>query len=314
MNLLLVDAHSLGYFCQQGATLTVGERQVQAIFGMLRNIRKYCRELNARPYVLWDGEPVKRTNFYSGYKSKRSDNPKLKEMRVEFRQQRDDIKLMLSMLGVRQLIAHDGEADDLAGILSRKFKDAPDVEHIYLYTGDNDWLTLLDEKVSLVNVRKDEITKLAFLGEKTGFQTPRQFLEYKALVGDKSDEIDGVGGIGETGAIELISECGSVIEFVKKARTGEITVDDFKGRGRKRYFALANNEFNAKAGMGMLDIFKRNVKLMNLSDPEMMPENIEVIAPKFDEEAFEEKCRELNFRSILDEIEVFVMPFKRFCL
>lgn len=312
MNLLLVDAHSLGYFCQQGATLTAGGRQVQAIFGMLRNIRKYCRELNARPYVLWDGEPIKRTAFYPKYKGKRSDNPKLKEMRIQFRQQRDDIKLMLSLLGIRQLVAHDGEADDLAGMLCRRFKSH--VEHIYLYTGDNDWLTLLDDNVSLLNVRKDEITRLSYLGEKTGLQTPRQYLEFKALVGDKSDEIDGVGGIGESGALELLNECGSVIEFVKKARSGEITVDDFKGRGRRKYFALANNEFNKKVEMGMLDIFRRNVKLMNLADLEMMPENIETIPPRYDEAEFENKCLELSFQSIVDEIEVFVTPFKRFCL
>ena len=311
MKLLLIDAHSLGYFTQQGTSLSVAGRQVQSIYGTIKNIRKYVQTLKATPIMLWDGKPTKRSELYAGYKGKRSTNPQLQEMRQEFRQQKDDIKLMLSQLGVRQLIAEDGEADDLAGMLVDKYKAK--AEHIYLYTGDGDWLQLLDDNVTMIPIRDPKLLGIDMLGEKTGYSNVKQFLEAKALTGDKSDEIDGVGGIGEKGAMELLTEFGSVIEFVKKVRSGEVTVDDLTSRSRKKFIALANNDYNEKCGMGMLEVFKRNLQLMDLNNKTMMPDTITAIPNTKDHDAFLSKCRELAFKSFLEDDEVFLIPFNRYC-
>lgn len=79
----------------------------------------------------------------------------------------------------------------------------PTVDHIYLLTGDGDWLQLVRENVSWVSLREDAKHKqvnFEQFAELTGLPTPRAFLEAKALQGDTSDNIKGVGGIGDGGA------------------------------------------------------------------------------------------------------------------
>ncbi|HII0095704.1 TPA: 5'-3' exonuclease H3TH domain-containing protein, partial [Klebsiella pneumoniae] len=55
MNYLLVDGNSLGYYHQQSDKLHNGEMEVQAVFGFVKNVRRYASILHARPMILWDG-------------------------------------------------------------------------------------------------------------------------------------------------------------------------------------------------------------------------------------------------------------------
>ena len=306
---ILFDAHSLGYYSQQGAKLISNGRQVQSIFGFVRTVRRYAKMLDAMPIVLWDGDPIARKQLYPAYKAKRKSNPQTAEMRKQFKQQKDDIKAMITAMGITQIIAIDGEADDLAAMVKNKLKSK--AEHIFVYTGDKDWYQLIDDTTSMISMRDDRIIKNCHFGEVTGFATVEQFIQSKALHGDQSDEISGVGGIGEKGAFELITEFNDVVNFVKKVRAGEVTIADLTSRSRKKFIALAHNEFNDKDKLGMLEIFKRNLRLMDLNNIEMHPTQKTVINGNLDFEQFSELCHRLSFLSIIEHGEAFLHPFKR---
>lgn len=305
---ILFDAHALGYYAQQGAKLIYNGRQVQSIFGFIRTVRRYAVLLEAKPIILWDGEPIARKALYPSYKEKLNIAPQSQEMRKQFRQQKDDIKQLITLMGIGQIIAIDGEADDLAAMLKEKL--LPAAEHIYLYTGDRDWLQLIDDKTSMISMRDDRIIKACHFCEETGYSTSEQFIQSKALHGDTSDEISGVGGIGEKGAMELITEFGDVVSFIKQVRAGKVTIDDLTSRSRKKFIALSDNAFNKKQKLGMLEIFKRNLQLMDLSNTDMHPKEKTVLHGKLDSVLFSEHCHRLNFLSITEDVNAFLRPFR----
>jgi 5'-3' exonuclease len=167
----------------------------------------------------------------------------------------------------------------LAGILKKRYVASKDVEHIYLLTADSDWIQLVDEKVTWVSLREDAKHKrinIEAFPELTGYPTPRGYLEGKALQGDKSDNIQQVGGIGDKGAMDLINEYGSIVTLVKGICDGSIVMD--KGRNKTAVNNLAKNAFNEKTGCRMLEAFMRNIKLMDLIDTKFAPESWRLFA------------------------------------
>ncbi|MDC9581911.1 5'-3' exonuclease H3TH domain-containing protein [Xenorhabdus sp. PR6a] len=309
MNLLLVDAHSQGYYHQQSAaTLKVGDMETQAIYNTLRSVKRLASIQKARVVILWDGKTVKRNAIYADYK-KREPNPDMEAMKEKFKLQRPYIQKAFSYLGVEQFIAEDGEADDLAGLLVSTEKDK--YEHIYLLSGDGDYKQLVDENVSFINQRNDSILRLDKFFEDTGYHTPLAFIQGKALQGDTSDTIPGVGGIGEKGAKEFLAEYGSVAEIRRVVLSGE---ELMKSRSCKAFEKLSRNEFNEKQGMGMIDIFKRNLQLMMLRGCPLKPDTITPIPMEYDPEKLRQLMLELNFQTILEDLEVFLTPFERYGL
>ncbi|MBD0905732.1 exonuclease [Klebsiella grimontii] len=315
MNILIIDGNSLGYYHQQQPKkLHSGDMETQAIFGFITNMRRYASLMKARPIVLWDGFSDARRSFYPEYKANRDDNSEMKKMKEGFAIQKPLIKKAITALGVDQITALDGEADDLAGILKKRYEANKDIEHIYLLTADSDWIQLVDEKVTWISLREDakhkRITMEAF-SELTGYPNQRGFLEGKALQGDKSDNIQQVGGIGEKGAMDLISEYGSMVTLVKGICDGSIVMD--KGRNKTAVNNLAKNAFNEKTGCRMLEAFMRNIKLMDLIDTKFAPQKLEVIRGEQSLETFKQICMQLSFQSILGDLEVFVVPFVKRC-
>lgn len=314
MNYLFIDGNSLGYYHYKTEVLRCGEMETQAIFGFLKNMRKYSSILNSKPVVLWDGFSDRRRDFYPEYKANRDEDPEMKEMKAGFALQKPWIQKIVNSLGVSQLVAEDGEADDLAGMLVKKYKANPNVEHIYLLTADSDWLQLVDEKVTWVSLREDAKHKrinYEMFVEITGYPTPKAFLEGKALQGDTSDNICQVGGIGEKSAKDLLMEYGSIVNVVSGIKDGSIVID--KGRYKTAVNNLAKNAFNEKTKCRMLEAFLRNIKLMNLIDTQFPPTKINLIRGESDFEKFKNICRELNFRSIEEDIDVFIIPFRKHC-
>ncbi|PHM52348.1 5'-3' exonuclease H3TH domain-containing protein [Xenorhabdus hominickii] len=309
MNLLLVDAHSQGYYHQQSAAeLKVGDMEVQAIFNTLRSVKRNASIMKARVIVLWDGEPVKRNTLFPEYKT-RAPSADMDAMKAKFKAQRPIIQQAFSYLGVEQLIAEDGEADDLAGLIVGHEK--ANYDHIYLLSGDGDWKQLVDENVSFINQRDDTILRLDGFFEDTGFHTPLAFVQGKALQGDSSDTIPGVGGIGDKGAREFLAEYGSVAEIRKIVLSGG---ELMKNRARNSFIKLANDEFNEKLGMGMMDAFKRNLTLMMLRGCPLKPDTIKSIPASYNPEKVRQLFLEYNFHSILDDLDVFLTPFHRYGL
>ena len=117
-------------------------------------------------------------------------------------------KELVKMLGFNIIEIEGYEADDVIGTVSRF---ANENLHSYVLTGDRDSLQLINDNTSvvLVKTKEDVIYNPQKFIEEYGI-TPIQYIDVKAIMGDSSDNIPGINGIGEKGAFKLISEYGSL--------------------------------------------------------------------------------------------------------
>jgi 5'-3' exonuclease len=327
---LLVDGNALGYAWQQATKLTSGSQPTQAAYGMLIDMRTLRQDYpGATPLVLWDGRAEWRFALHPDYKSNRRSTPERVAMKEAYASQKPYIQGLLRHLGIRQITAFTHEADDLAGHFVRKLSVDPR-HRIGCITGDGDWLQFVRRNVFWRDMRDGSrlVTARNFY-EWTGCRTPLQFLERKCLMGDSSDVISGVGGIGEKGAIELIATFGSVREFWRQCDSGaykpKSKAEKSLWRGecehdKEAWAALyAGDPTDAKAlkkhqdawpGQGRA-IFRRNFQLMQLlkvTPPN--PADIHVDKGCFDPEAFAAICEELAFASILKQLDAYLDHFK----
>ncbi len=127
----------------------------------------------------------------------------------ELAQQLPKVKEILSALGVRVIGLPGFEADDILGSVSKLFKDAGG--EAYLLSGDRDILQLISDGVTVrfSSMRETVNYDRALFLENYGVEPPR-LTDIKALMGDSSDNIKGVPGIGEKTALSLIREYGSL--------------------------------------------------------------------------------------------------------
>jgi DNA polymerase-1 len=119
------------------------------------------------------------------------------------------IREILGALGVAVLSKPGYEADDIMGIMSRQFESAG--EQTLLVTGDRDMFQLITGNVSVLYAKNggDVLYTEDTIWEKYGVK-PAQLVDVKALMGDASDNIPGVAGIGEKTALRLIQQYGSI--------------------------------------------------------------------------------------------------------
>ena len=150
--------------------------------------------------------PTFRHKSYEEYKANR------KGMADELRMQVEPLKKMVDAYGIERVEFEGYEADDIIGTLSKLAENADDFETM-IVTGDKDALQLASQKTA-VYITKKGITDLERYTdeeviEKYGL-TPLEFIDLKALMGDKSDNIKGVAGIGEKTGIKLLQEYKSI--------------------------------------------------------------------------------------------------------
>lgn len=338
---ILVDGNSVGYAAHHATKLRSGDLETQAIFGFIRSMRdQFWRFPTAGLMVLWDGRADWRYELHPDYKSNRDDTPEKRREREAYKEQRPYIARALACLGVTQMTAYDREADDLAGLMTGRLTSAG--QEVDLMTGDEDWLQLLRKGVTWRDPRNhDKVITIDNLLDMTGYATPYAFLEGKALQGDSSDVISGVGGIGETGAPLFLAEHGSIRRFWQRCEAGEIAPANkaqmrlWKGRSpktrdewiadfsyerdpahddekhRKAEARALKKHTDAWPGQGR-DIFERNLRLMQLLRPMPLDSSkLEVNKGKFDREAFTDFCAELGFSSVIKTMDNFLLPFER---
>ena len=129
----------------------------------------------------------------------------------------------LDALNVIHYEAHGVEADDICGTIA-KMAGKQGYE-VMVYTSDKDYLQLVDDHITVNLIKKglsdiNPITPASMM-EQYGF-TPLQIIDYKGLRGDSSDNLPGIPGVGEKGAVKLISEYGSFDEIIAAAKDGRI--------------------------------------------------------------------------------------------
>ena len=177
------------------------------ILGYLTMFFKMQEEFNATYVIATFDRKAKtfRHLEYSNYKSGR------KSMPNELFEQLEPLKEILKVMNINIFELDGFEADDLIGTLSRIYEEEG-FEPI-IVTGDKDALQL-SSSITKVIITKKGITDKEVYNEEKMIEvygvTPTEFIDVKAIMGDKSDNIPGVSGIGEKGAISLIKEFKSI--------------------------------------------------------------------------------------------------------
>ena len=176
-----------------------------AVYGMINIIYRQVESL-APDYcvVAFDLKaPTFRHKMYSEYKANRKGMPEELAVQLPY------AKKCMEYLGYRVLTCEGYEADDILGTLSRAAGE--EGVHAYILTGDRDSLQLINDNVSVLLVKTKETLEYdgkLFLD--TYGVTPDVFVDVKALMGDSSDNIPGVAGIGEKTAFKLIGDFGNM--------------------------------------------------------------------------------------------------------
>lgn len=207
--ILVIDGNSIinrAFYGVRPLTTKSG-KHTNAIFGMVNII---SRQLDAiKPdyaAVAFDLKaPTFRHKMYTEYKAGR--NPTPEELLSQF----DDAKECLAYMGLHVLEVPGYEADDIQGTVASMALTADEETESYILTGDRDLLQLICPKISVLLAGNSDthLMKRDEFFTKYGIE-PEEFVDMKALMGDSSDNIPGVAGVGEKTAQGLISAFGSL--------------------------------------------------------------------------------------------------------
>ncbi|MBO7170990.1 MAG: DNA polymerase I [Clostridia bacterium] len=207
-NILVVDGNSIlnrAFYGIRPLTTKEG-KHTHAIYGMLNILLRHLEGL--KPDYAAVAFDLKAPNFrklrFPYYKEGRHPTP------PELLSQFDDAKECLRLLGFHTLELEGYEADDILGTVAAMAKAETDV-HAYVLSGDRDLLQLIDDDTTVLLATTGETIsydEAAFVA-KYGIPSA-EFVDLKALMGDSSDNIPGVPGVGEKTAIKLIDEFHSL--------------------------------------------------------------------------------------------------------
>ncbi len=280
--LILVDGFSL-LFRAYYATAYTGNLMrnskglhTNMIFGFANMMRKLMQEDFSHILIAFDaGKKTFRHDMFSEYKAGRSETP------PELIEQIPYAKQYVDLLGIKRYQKDFFEADDIIGTLAKKAET--EGYKVEIYTGDKDLLQLSTELVT-VNITKRGISEVEaytpqFLMNKMEI-TPSQVVDLKGLMGDKSDNLPGIPGVGEKTAVKLLKQYDT-LEGVFEHK------DEIKGKlGEK----VRDNEDIARLCKKMATI---------LQDGEF---DVAVADTKFDgydQEKLNEFYREVEFRAFI---------------
>ena len=228
--LLILDGNSIVNRAFYGIKLLTNSEGLytNAIYGFLSILFKYIDEVSPeRICIAFDvSAPTFRHEMYDGYKAQR------KGMPDELRQQMPILKEVLAAMNISTLMLAGYEADDIIGTVSHDC-EARDIE-CNILTGDKDDLQLASDKtvIKLIITKQGSTITTDYnaeaVAEKYGV-TPQQYLDVKGLMGDPSDNIPGVMGIGEKTAFDLVRRFGGIDEIY-----GNLDCIDIKDGVRKK--------------------------------------------------------------------------------
>ncbi|MFZ2458903.1 MAG: DNA polymerase I [Streptococcus suis] len=211
------------------------------------------------------GKTTFRTEMFADYKAGRAKTPD------EFREQFPFIRQMLDAMGIKHYELSQYEADDIIGTLDKMAERTDIPFDVTIVSGDKDLIQLTDEN-TVVEISKKGVAEFeeftpAYLMEKMGI-TPTQFIDLKALMGDKSDNIPGVTKIGEKTGLKLLTEFGSLegiyehIDSMKASKMKENLIADKEKAFLSR--TLATIDTQAPIEIGLDDIVYQGPRIEEL--------------------------------------------------
>ena len=219
--ILVIDGNSIinrAFYGVRPLTTKSG-KHTNAIFGMVNIISRQLDTIKPDyAAVAFDLKaPTFRHKMYSEYKAGRHPTPE------ELLSQFDDAKECLRLMGLHVLELPGYEADDIQGTVANMAHTAKEETESYILSGDRDLLQLIDTKISvlLAGNNDTQLIKRDEFFAKYGIE-PEEFVDMKALMGDSSDNIPGVAGVGEKTAQGLISSFGSLDGIYENIDSQEI--------------------------------------------------------------------------------------------
>ncbi|WP_017549080.1 DNA polymerase I [Salinicoccus carnicancri] len=208
--LILIDGNSVAFRAFYGLPLLSNQSglHTNAIFGYARLLEKIIKDEKPTHFlVAFDaGKSTFRHRQYEEYKGGRQKMP------PELGEQLAPIRRLIDAYGIKRYEIEEFEADDIIGTLSRQ-ADADKGFKTIIITGDRDLTQLASDSTVIYYTKKGisdiDLYNPDFIEEKYGLK-PLQIIDLKGLMGDKSDNIPGVPGVGEKTALKLLAEYGTV--------------------------------------------------------------------------------------------------------
>lgn len=274
--MVLIDGNSLlnRAFYATPVFMTREGVPTNGVFGFIKLMFKIIKDIKPE-YMITTFDlhaPTFRHLMYDGYKAGR------KKMPEELCAQIPILKECLSMMNICICEKEGFEADDLIGTLSGKF----DV-HSIIYTGDRDSYQLVSENTDVYYTKRGVSDILHLNAENfteiTGL-LPRQIIDLKSLMGDKSDNIPGVTGIGEKSAMELIGKYDNLDNIYAH-------IDEIKGSLNKKLTACKEQAFMSRTLATIKLDVPLDISLLNCRVPDKFSADVR------------QKFVELEFKSLL---------------
>ena len=215
--IVIIDGNSLinrAYYAVQRPMMTSDGTYTQGVYGFINMLTRISKDYEPDYMaVAWDLKaPTFRHKEYKEYKAGRHKMP------IELAMQLPIMKEVLSAMNIKSLELEGYEADDIIGTLARESEETG-LEPLII-TGDKDALQLATEKTKVL-ITKKGISEFDLYDSNKMLEvyslTPTQFIDLKGLMGDKSDNIPGIPGVGEKTGIKLLTEYGSVENLIENA-------------------------------------------------------------------------------------------------
>lgn len=246
-----------------------------ALYGFINMMNKIIQE-EKPSYIMvaFDKGKTFRHDKYDEYKAGRSEMPD--ELRLQF----PKAKEILDAQGIKHFEIDNYEADDIIGTLSLEVEHRDDFVAT-IVSSDKDLLQLISDKVDVKLLKQSShimMTKDEFI--KTYQVPPIRMIDLKALMGDSSDHIPGVKGIGEKTAINLLSKFQSLDNLY-------LHIDEVSGKTREK---LENDKKNAYMSYDLATIYREVPLDFTIEDCKYTGEN---------SEKFTELLQEFEFHSLL---------------
>ena len=258
-----------------------------ALYGFINMMNKIIKEENpSYIMVAFDKGKTFRHDKYEEYKAGRADTPD--ELKLQF----PKAKEVLEAMGIKYYETDNYEADDIIGTLA-KIVDLEDEFIATIVSSDKDLLQLISDEVTVKLLKQTGHIMMTRDEFKNTYQVePIRMVDLKALMGDSSDHIPGVKGIGEKTAISLISKYGSLDELYNN-------IDSVSGKTKEK---LILDKTNAYMSYDLATIY-RDVPLdFTLEDCKYNPTDNTKFRELLEEFEFHSLLKKFDFNSLTDTV------------
>ena len=270
---LLVDGDNLFKIGFHGAKDLFNDgSHVGGVYHFINTLRRFLEEHNNdKVVVFWDGDSNSsaRKKLYPQYKENRKLG--MNEFKYEsYLTQKSRVKQYIEEVFVRQVEMHDNEADDLIAYYCKIAID----ENIIIFSADKDLTQLINERVTIYSPVSKSYFKQGDKITINKVDIPHQnVLICKVFTGDKSDNIDGIEGLGEKTLVKYFPE------LQEKSCTIEEILDNARNIPQTKPIKSLSNILTGKTKSGILgeEFYNMNKKIVDLSNPLITDEGKELV-------------------------------------